>query len=100
MRKKLNNILEPKKNELTKLRQLYVATQKQVDDAAEQGNRALLDLQNEYDELAEKKRNLLREVEKLEERIKHLSVKKQYVENTYGEYLKEVKRGIENDEQH
>ena len=88
---KLNSLLEPKKNELAELQRLLKATRNQIDDAVEQGNNALLSLSDEYEELAEKKRNLLREVEDLETRLGEIKDKLNYAENTYGKYLKAIK---------
>lgn len=90
-KQKLSDLLEPKKNELSGLQRLLKDTQKQIDDAVEQGNNALLDLQDEFEELAEKKRELLREIEKLEEQFEHLTKKVKYAENTYGGYLEAIK---------
>lgn len=87
----LNSLLEPKKNELAELQRLLKATKNQIDDAVEQGNNALLSLSDEYEELAEKKRNLLREVEDLETRLGEIKDKLNYAENTYGKYLKAIK---------
>ena len=88
---KLNNLLEPKKNELAELQRLLKATQNQIDDAVEQGNNALLSLSDEFEELAEKKRGLLREVEDLEDRLREIKDKLNYAENTYGKYLATIK---------
>lgn len=88
---KLNSLLEPKKNELAELQRLLKATQNQIDDAVEQGNNALLSLSDEFEELAEKKRGLLREVEDLENRLKDIKDKLNYAENTYGKYLATIK---------
>ena len=88
---KLNNLLEPKKNELAELQRLLKATQNQIDDAVEQGNNALLSLSDEFEELAEKKRQLLRDIDDLEERYEKLKDKLNYAENTYGKYLATIK---------
>ena len=88
---RLNSLLEPKKNELAELQRLLRTTQSQIDDAVEQGNNALLSLSDEFEELAEKKRNLLREVEDLETRLGEIKDKLNYAENTYGKYLKAIK---------
>lgn len=90
---RLNSLLEPKKNELTELNGLLKSTRKQIDDAVEQGNTALLDLKEEFDELAEKKRSLIRQIEKLEDEFEKLNKKIKYVENTYGGYLDIIKGG-------
>lgn len=88
---KLNNLLEPKKNELAELQRLLKATQNQIDDAVEQGNNALLSLSDEFEELAEKKRQLLRDIDDLQERYEKLKDKLNYAENTYGKYLATIK---------
>ena len=88
---KLNSLLEPKKNELAELQRLLKSTQNQIDSAVEQGNNALLSLSDEFEELAEKKRGLLREVEDLEDRLKKIKDKLNYAENTYGKYLEAIK---------
>lgn len=88
---KLNSLLEPKKNELAELQRLLRTTQSQIDNAVEQGNNALLSLNDEFEELAEKKRQLLRDIEGLEERLKNMKDKLNYAENTYGKYLATIK---------
>ena len=88
---KLNILLEPKKNELAELQRLLKATQTQIDDAVEQGNNALLSLSGEFEELAEKKRQLLRDIDDLESRYNRLKDKLDYAENTYGKYLATIK---------
>lgn len=88
---KLNSLLEPKKNELAELQRLLKATKNQIDDAVEQGNNALLSLSGEFEELAEKKRQLLRDIDDLEDRYEKLKNKLNYAENTYGKYLKAIK---------
>lgn len=88
---KLNSLLEPKKNELAELQRLLSATQSQIDNAVEQGNNALLSLSDEFEELAEKKRQLLRDIDDLEERYKKLKDKLNYAENTYGKYLATIR---------
>ena len=88
---KLNNLLEPKKNELAELQRLLKATQNQIDNAVEQGNNALLSLSDEFEELAEKKRQLLRDIDDLQERYEKLKDKLNYAENTYGKYLATIK---------
>lgn len=97
MEKKLQNLLQPQRNEYAELKKLCRETQKQIDDAVEQGNEALLDLQNDFEKLAEKKRELLRDIEALNEKYTKLEKKVGYVENTYGKYLKEIKEGIKNE---
>ena len=88
---KLNSLLEPKKNELAELQRLLKATQNQIDDAVEQGNNALLSLSDEFEELAEKKRQLLRDIDDLEDRYNKLKDKLNYAENTYGKYLEAIR---------
>lgn len=82
-----------KGGELAGLRQLLAKTRKEIDDASESGNEALLNLQLEYEELAEKKRELLREIEKLENQRDGLQDKLRAAENTYGQYLKQIRAG-------
>lgn len=94
---KLNSLLEPKKNELAELQRLLKATQNQIDDAVEQGNNALLSLNDEFEELAEKKRQLLRDIEGLEERLNEMKDKINYTENTYGKYLNTIRKERENE---
>lgn len=88
---RLNSLLEPKKNELAELQRLLRTTQSQIDDAVEQGNNALLSLSDEFEELAEKKRQLLRDIDDLQERYEKLKDKLNYAENTYGKYLATIK---------
>lgn len=88
---KLNSLLEPKESELAELKRLLSATQNQIDDAVEQGNNALLSLSDEFEELAEKKRQLLRDIEDLEGRYKRIKDKLDYAENTYGKYLEAIR---------
>lgn len=75
------------------MRQLLRATQKQIDDSVEQGNNALLDLQQEYDELAERKRELLREIEQLTNKRDEIKSKMSEAENIYGQYLDAIRAG-------
>lgn len=75
------------------MRQLLRATQKQIDDSVEQGNNALLDLQQEYDELAERKRELLREIEQLTNKRDEIKSKMSAAENIYGQYLDAIRAG-------
>lgn len=91
---KLNSLLDPKKNELAELQKLLKATQNQIDDAVEQGNNALLSLSDEFEELAEKKRQLLRDIESLEDRLEKMKDKLNYAENTYGKYLATIKENV------
>lgn len=88
---KLNSLLKPKKNELAELQKLLKSTKSQIDDAVEQGNNALLSLSDEFEELAEKKRQLLRDIESLEDELKELKDKVSYTENTYSRYLSTIK---------
>lgn len=88
---KLNSLLEPKKNELAELQKLLKSTKTQIDDAVEQGNNALLSLSDEFEELAEKKRQLLRDIENLESELHELKEKVSYTENTYSKYLSAIK---------
>lgn len=81
------------RKELSTLRQLLRTTQKQIDDSVEQGNNALLDLQREYDELAERKRELLREIERLTNKRDEIKLKMNAAENTYGQYLDAIRVG-------
>lgn len=94
---KLNSLLEPKKNELAELQRLLKATQSQIDNAVEQGNDALLSLSEEFEELAEKKRQLLRDIDDLEDRYNKLKDKLNYAENTYGKYLATIKENKEDE---
>jgi predicted nucleic acid-binding Zn-ribbon protein len=96
-KKNLKSLLQPKRNELSELQRLCKETQKQIDDAVEQGNDTLLTLQQEFEELANKKRELLRDIEKLEDRLERVRSKVSYTENTYGEYLKAIKEGKKNE---
>lgn len=89
----LRNLLEPKKSELSELQRLCRDTQKQIDDAVEQGNDALLSLQDEYEKIAERKRQLLRDIEGLETELERLKKKVSVAENTYGNYLAEIRKG-------
>lgn len=91
----LNSLLKPKRDELSDLQKLLKTTKGQIDDAVEQGNDALLSLHYEYEELAEKKRSLLREVEKLEDKLNKIQEKLSYAENTYGKYLEAIKEKTE-----
>lgn len=69
----------------------------QLKKAIEQGNEALLDLQYEYEMLAEKKRNLLREIDELEDKKERYENKMEAAENLYGRYLEAIKEGKENE---
>ena len=88
----LNELTKGRK-ELSTLRQLLRTTQKQIEDSVEQGNNALLDLQREYDELAERKRELLREIERLTNKRDEIKLKMNAAENTYGQYLDAIRVG-------
>ena len=88
----LNELTKGRK-ELSTLRQLLRTTQKQIDDSVEQGNNALLDLQREYEELAERKRELLREIERLTNKRDEIKLKINAAENTYGQYLDAIRVG-------
>lgn len=77
--------------ELAGLRSLLAKTEKEIDEAAETGNEALLNLQSEYEELAEKKRELLREIEELTAKRDEIKDKMRAAENIYGEYLREIR---------
>lgn len=89
---KLSELTNGRK-ELSTLRQLLRDTKKQIDDSVEQGNNALLDLQQQYDELAERKRELLREIERLTDKRDELKLKLNAAENTYGQYLDAIRAG-------
>lgn len=88
----LNELTNGRK-ELSTLRQLLRDTKKQIDDSVEQGNIALLDLQQEYEELAERKRELLREIERLTNKRNEIQLKMNAAENTYGQYLQAIRAG-------
>lgn len=88
----LNTLLEEKK-ELAETRKIYRETQRQLAEATEQGNNALLDLQAEFDELAERKRELMRDIDELEEKYDKLRGKMAAAENLYGSYLSAIKKG-------
>lgn len=92
----LNSLLDGK-SELKELNNLLKTTREQVDSAVEQGNDALLTLQDEFDKLAEKKRNLLRDIEKLEDDYNRLKDKMGVAENTYGKYLDAIRSGRKKD---
>lgn len=75
------------------MRQLLRDTKKQIDDSVEQGNNALLDLQAEYDELVERRNDLLREIEMLTNRRNEIESKMNAAENIYGGYLDAIRAG-------
>ena len=79
---KLNSLLDKSNNEL-----------KQLEDAIKQGNEALLDLQYQYELLADKKRRLLREIDDLLGKKENYENKIEAAESLYGEYLSEIKKG-------
>jgi uncharacterized coiled-coil DUF342 family protein len=89
----LDNLIG-EKEELRNLRQLLKTTKKQIDEATETGNQSLLEMQLEYDELAAKKRDLLREIEQLERKRDELKGKTEAAETLYGKYLTEIKSGM------
>lgn len=94
----LSNLLEPDdRTELADLRSLLKKTQSQLSSAVEQGNQALLDLQDEYNELAEKKRKLLLEIDELTSKKKRLEDKTELAENLYGKYIEAIRKGKENE---
>lgn len=88
----LNTLLDEKK-ELAETRKLCRETQRQLDEATEQGNNALLDLQAEFEELAERKRELMRDIDELETKYEKLRSKMSAAENLYGDYLSAIKKG-------
>ena len=92
----LDNLIG-EKEELRSLRQLLKDTKKQIDDATETGNQSLLEMQLDYEELAAKKRDLLREIEQLEHKRDELKGKTEAAETLYGKYLKQIKDGLSSD---
>lgn len=82
---KLNSLLDNDKSGDDSLEQLK--------KAIEQGNEALLDLQYEYEMLAEKKRKLLREIDELIGKKERYKNKMEAAENLYGKYLAAIKEG-------
>ena len=94
----LSNLLEPDgRTELADLKSLLKKTQDQLSSAMEQGNQALLDLQDEYNELAEKKRKLLLEIDELNIKRERLKNKTEMAENLYGKYIEAIRKGKENE---
>lgn len=93
----LSSLLEPAddRTELVDLKSLLKKTQDQLSSAVEQGNQALLDLQDEYNELAEKKRKLLLEIDELTAKKERLESKTEMAENLYGKYIEAIKKGKE-----
>lgn len=69
------------------------STQEQIDQTVESGNTALLELQREFDELAEQKRELLREIEQLTQKRDEIKEKMDVAENLYGKYLNAIRTG-------
>lgn len=94
-RNNLNSLLKPAddRTELADLKSLLKRTQDQLSSAVEQGNQALLDLQDEYNELAEKKRKLLLEIDELTAKKERLESKTEIAENLYGKYIDAIKKG-------
>lgn len=70
---------------------------KQLEDAIKQGNEALLDLQYQYELLADKKRRLLREIDDLLGKKENYENKIEAAESLYGKYLSAIKEGRSND---
>lgn len=91
----LDNLLQPESEELRETRKLYKRLQQQIAETTEQGNNALLDLQAEFDELAERKRELMRDIDELEDKYDKLRKKMSAAENLYGSYLSAIKKGRE-----
>ena len=98
-RNNLNSLLDPAddRTELADLKSLLKRTQDQLSSAVEQGNQALLELQDEYDELAEKKRKLLLEIDELSAKKERLENKTEIAENLYGKYIDAIRKGKENE---
>lgn len=83
-----------KNKELPSLRRLLDDTKKQIDSATEIGNQSLLELQFEYDKLAAKYRDLLRDVERLERKRDELKNKTEAAGTLYEKYLKQIRDGL------
>lgn len=83
---KLNSLLDKGSGDLERL-----------ENAIKQGNEALLDLQYQYEMLAEKKRKLLREIDSLLDKKEKYENKIEAAENIYGKYLETIKKGIDNE---
>lgn len=83
---KLSSLLDKNNDEL-----------KQLEDAIKQGNEALLDLQYQYELLADKKRRLLREIDDLLGKKENYENKIEAAESLYGKYLSAIKEGRSND---
>jgi len=86
---KLNSLLDNDKSSDDSLDQLK--------KAIEQGNEALLDLQYEYELLADKKRRILREIDELISKKRRYENKMEAAENIYGKYLETIKKGLDNE---
>lgn len=82
----LNSLFDKSNDELAQLKA-----------AIKQGNEALLDLQYQYELLAEKKRRLLREIDELIDKKGKYENKIEVAENTYGKYLEAIKKGLDNE---
>lgn len=94
----LSKLLSPDdRTELTDLKSLLKKTEEQLSSAMEQGNKALLTLQDEYNELAEKKRKLLLEIDELTAKKERLENKTELAENLYGKYIEAIRKGKENE---
>ena len=94
----LSNLLAPDdRTELSDLKSLLKKTEEQLSSAMEQGNKALLTLQDEYNELAEKKRKLLLEIDELTAKKERLENKTELAENLYGKYIEAIRKGKENE---
>lgn len=98
-RNNLNRLLDPAddRTELADLKSILKNTQDQLSSVVEQGNQALLDLQDEYEELAEKKRKLLLEIDELTAKKERLANKTEMAENLYGKYIEAIRKGKENE---
>lgn len=83
---KLSSLLDKNNDEL-----------KQLENAIKQGNEALLDLQYQYELLADKKRRLLREIDDLLGKKENYENKIEAAESLYGKYLSAIKEGRSND---
>lgn len=98
-RNNLNRLLDPAdgRTELADLKSILKNTQDQLSSVVEQGNQALLELQDEYEELAEKKRKLLLEIDELTAKKERLANKTEMAENLYGKYIEAIRKGKENE---
>ena len=97
LKTKLRNLKQNRLNKLLDKDSYNDRGLEQLKKAIEQGNEALLDLQYEYEMLAEKKRNLLREIDELEDKKERYENKMEAAENLYGRYLEAIKEGKENE---